>query len=102
VVELSLLSHESDDRVLHAGRVKDIALRVLRVETVGPQTLEINGVYEDQVGVLADTVGWQEITNVALRHVADPSIDVISHFCRVRLEIGHLQLIVEEVEHTLA
>jgi hypothetical protein len=102
VVELPFLSHESDDRVLHAGRIKDIALRVLRVETVGPQTLEINGVYQNQVGLLVNTVGWQEITNVTLRHVADPFIDVILHFCRIRSEIGHLQLIMEEIEHTFA
>lgn len=40
--------------------------------------------------------------NVALRYVADPVVDVSLHVGGIRAEIGHLQLVAEEIEHALA
>lgn len=94
-IEISLLTHESGDRVLRAGSVKDVAFGVLRVETMGPQALKVDRVCQNQISVLADAVRRQEIANVSFRHIADPIVDLISHLGGIRMEIGHLQLITE-------
>jgi len=102
VIEVPFLTHESGDRVLRAGSIKDIAFGVRRVETMGPQALKVNRIHQNQVSIFHDAVGWQEIANMIFRHVADPIIDLISHLAGIGTEIGYLQLIPEEIKHTFA
>lgn len=69
---------------------------------MGPQALEVDGVRQDQIRVLGDALRRQEVADVTLGHVANPLVDLIPHFNRIRLEIGLDQLIAEEVQHAFA
>lgn len=102
MIEVSFLTHESGDRVLRARNVKDIAFGVLRVKTMGPQALEVDRVYQNQVSIFRNAGRRQEVANVAFRHIADPIIDLIPHLLGICMEVGHLQLIPEDIEHAVA
>lgn len=102
MIKVSLLTHEGDEGVLCAGGVEDIAFGILGIESLGPQTLEVDRVRQNQIRILGDAAGRQEFTDVTLRHVADPIVDATPHLGGIRTEIGHLQLIVEEIEHAFA
>lgn len=100
VIEGAFLMHKSGDRILRAVTVKHVTFGVLRVETIGPETLKVDCICQNQVGVLA--VRRQEIADVAFGHIADPIIDLVPHCAGICIEIGYLQLIAEQIEHTLA
>lgn len=90
MIKVSLLAHKSNDRVLRAGSIEDIAFRILGIEALGPQAFKINRVRQNQIRILGDAAGRQEITDMALRYVTDPIVNAIPHFARIRTEIGHL------------
>lgn len=102
VIKISLLPHKGSVGVLRSGSVEDVAFGILGIETLGPKTLEVDRVRQNQVGVLRDAVNRQKVTDVTLGHVTDPIVDASPHLGGIRMEIGHLQLIVEEIEHALA
>lgn len=102
MIKVSLQAHKSNDRVSRAGSVENIAFGILGIEALGPQAFKINRVRQNQIRVLGDAAGRQEVTDVAFRYVADPIVDAIPHLGRIRTEIGHLQLIAEKVEHAFA
>lgn len=102
VIEVPFLTHESGDRVLRAGSIEDVAFGVLLVETMGPQALKVDRVYQNEVSIFHDAVRRQEIANMTFRHIADPIVDLIFHPVGICAEIGYLQLIPEEIEYTFA
>lgn len=89
-------------KVLRAGGVEDVSLGVCGIEAMRPQSLEVHRIYQNEIRVLGDAAGWYKIAYVTLRHVTDPIVDFSAHRFRIRLEVGLLQLIAEEVEHTIA
>lgn len=102
MIEGPLLLHVRNHRILRPGAVEQILLGIGWIETALPESFEVNRVCQHQIGAFVYVLRGKKITNVSFRHIADPVVNTNASCIRISLEIGFLQLIAEEVQHTLS
>lgn len=93
MIEISLLPHVFNHRMLGFGRIKDVLLRIGRIEATFPKTFEVYRVSQHQISVCCDTIRGKKIPNVTFGHVADPIVNLIADSIRIGFEIDLFQLI---------
>lgn len=93
MVEISLLPHVFNHRMLGFRRIKDVFLRIGRIETTFPKTFEVYSVSQYQISICCNTIRGKKIPNVTFGHIADPIVNLITNSIWIGFEINFFQLI---------